>query len=233
MPIFDYQCEACGHHFDILHYLGGEIAEASSMASKLSPVGAEVDDQSMTLLKFADGKVGYVGTCWTSPAVFAVRVFGSKGMMHYEIDFGAWDTPHKLHETATLYIQRGKDGYAKREVLKVEESDMFRAELEQFAIDRRELLLEAALVAAAGLLGLQLLVGQALDLLDGGALDQLALGLRGHHDQRLDRNHHGHQDGEAGTAFAQRQRVETCRLGLAALDQRIEQRLPKAHASLR
>jgi predicted dehydrogenase len=44
------------HQFDILHYLGGDIVEASSMASKLSPVGAEVDDQSMTLLRFADGK---------------------------------------------------------------------------------------------------------------------------------------------------------------------------------
>ena len=81
------------HQFDVLHYLGGEIVEASSMASKLSPVGAEVDDQSMTLLKFADGKIGYVGACWTSPGIFAVRVFGSKGLMHYEIDFGTWDTP--------------------------------------------------------------------------------------------------------------------------------------------
>src|SRR5229473_4697581 len=121
------------HQFDVLHYLGGEIAEVSAMASKLSPVGAEVDDQSMTLLKFADGKVGYVGSCWTSPGVFAVRVFGSKGLMHYEIDFGAWDTPDKLHQTSTLYIQRGKDGYGKREELKVPESDMFRAELEMFA----------------------------------------------------------------------------------------------------
>ena len=76
------------HQFDVLHLLGGEIAEVSSMASKLSPVGAEVDDQSMTLLKFADGKIGYVGSCWTSPGIFAVRVFGSKGLMHYEIDFG-------------------------------------------------------------------------------------------------------------------------------------------------
>src|SRR4029078_9286403 len=41
------------HHFDVVHYLGGEIVEASSMASKLSPVGAEVDDQSMTLIRFA------------------------------------------------------------------------------------------------------------------------------------------------------------------------------------
>src|SRR3984893_4712397 len=121
------------HQFDVLHYLGGEVLEASSMASKLSPVGAEVDDQSMTLLKFADGKVCYVGSCWTSPGVFAVRVFGSKGLMHYEIDFGAWDTPGKLHETSTLYIQRGKSGYGSREELKVPASDMFCTELELFA----------------------------------------------------------------------------------------------------
>jgi predicted dehydrogenase len=121
------------HQFDVLHYLGGEIVEAGAMASKLSPVGAEVDDQSMTLLKFADGKVGYVGSCWTSPGIFAVRVFGSKGLMHYEIDFNTWDTPDQLHKNSTLYIQRGKDGYAKREELKVPESDMFRTELEMFA----------------------------------------------------------------------------------------------------
>jgi predicted dehydrogenase len=121
------------HQFDVLHYLGGEVTEASSMASKLSPVGAEVDDQSMTLLRFADGKIGYVGSSWTSPGIFAVRVFGAKGLMHYEIDFRTWDTPHKLHETSSLYIQRGKDGYASREQLSVPESDMFRAELDLFA----------------------------------------------------------------------------------------------------
>jgi len=121
------------HMFDLVQYLGGDITEATSIASKLSPVGAEVDDQSMTLLKFADGKVGYVGTCWTSPGVFAVRVFGSKGLMHYEIDFGTWDTPEKLRASSTLYIQRGKDGYGKREVLEEPESNMFRAELELFA----------------------------------------------------------------------------------------------------
>ena len=53
--------------------------------------------------------------------------------MHYEIDFGTWDTPDKLHQTSTLYIQRGKDGYGKREELPVPESDMFRAELDMFA----------------------------------------------------------------------------------------------------
>jgi predicted dehydrogenase len=121
------------HQFDVLHYLGGEIIAANSVASKLSPVGAEVDDQSMTVLRFADGKIGYVGSSWTSPGVFCVRVFGARGLMHYEIDFGTWDTPQKLHRTSTLYIQRGKDGYGKREQLPVPASDMFRAELDMFA----------------------------------------------------------------------------------------------------
>jgi predicted dehydrogenase len=103
------------------------------MASKLSPVGAEVDDQSMTLLRFADGKIGYVGSCWTSPGVFAVRVFGAKGLVHSETDFSTWDTPNKLHLSSSLYIQRGKDGYGKREDLAVPQSDMFSAELELFA----------------------------------------------------------------------------------------------------
>src|SRR5262249_16272998 len=103
------------HQFDVLHYLGGEIVAASSIASKLSPVGAEVDDQSMTLLKFADGKIGYVGSCWTSPGIFAVRVFGSKGLMHHEIDFRPLDTPERLPRRPTLSIQRGKAGQSQRE----------------------------------------------------------------------------------------------------------------------
>ena len=53
--------------------------------------------------------------------------------MHYEIDFGTWDTPHLLHKNSVLYIQRGKDGWGKREALNIPESDMFRAELEMFA----------------------------------------------------------------------------------------------------
>ena len=121
------------HMFDIVQYLGGDVAEASSFAAKFSPVGAEVDDQTMTLLKFTDGKIAYVGSCWTSPGVFAVRVFGSKGLMHYEIDFGTWDTPEKIRDNSVLYIQRGKDGFAKREILEEPESNMFRAELELFA----------------------------------------------------------------------------------------------------
>lgn len=121
------------HQFDSLHYLGGEIESVSSMASKLSPVGAEVDDQSMTLLKFADGKIAYVGACWTSPGIYQIRIFGQEGLIHYEVDFCTWDTPDKLHESSLLYIQRGKDGYGKREILDIPPGHMFVDELEMFA----------------------------------------------------------------------------------------------------
>ena len=121
------------HMFDVVNCLGAEIVEASSVASRLSPVGAEVDDQSMTLLRLSDGAVAYVGACWTSPGVFSVRVFGSKGLMHYEIDFGTWHTPQAIRESSTLYVQRGKDGFGKREILEEPETNMFAAELDMFA----------------------------------------------------------------------------------------------------
>ncbi|MDH5310745.1 MAG: Gfo/Idh/MocA family oxidoreductase [Gammaproteobacteria bacterium] len=121
------------HQFDALHYLGGEIEEVSSMAAKLSPVGAEVDDQSLTLMRFRSGAVAYVGSCWTSPGIYSIRVFGQKGLMHYELDFSTWDNPDKLHESSLLYIQRGKDGFGKRELLQIPAGNMFQDELEMFA----------------------------------------------------------------------------------------------------
>ncbi|NNC63717.1 MAG: Gfo/Idh/MocA family oxidoreductase [Gammaproteobacteria bacterium] len=121
------------HQFDTVHFIGGEIADVHSIASKLSPVGAEVDDQSMTLLRFTDGKLAYIGSSWTSPGVFSLRVFGQAGLMHYELDFSSWDDPDKLHETSTLYIQRGKDGYGLREEIAMPEANMFQDELEMFA----------------------------------------------------------------------------------------------------
>jgi len=121
------------HQFNALHYLGGEISEVSSVASKLSPVGAEVDDQSMTVLKFRNGALGYVGSSWTSPGIYAIRVFGQKALMHYEVDFSTWDNPSELHKSSSLYIQRGKNGFGLREEIQLPEGDMFLEELDLFA----------------------------------------------------------------------------------------------------
>ena len=121
------------HMFDILHYLGGDVDGVSSIASKLSPVGAEVDDQSMSTIRFKNGVVGYVGSCWTSPGIFSTRVFAQAGLMHFELDFASWDEPENLHKSSSLYIQRGKDGYGLREDLKMFSGNMFQDELEIFA----------------------------------------------------------------------------------------------------
>jgi predicted dehydrogenase len=121
------------HMFDILHYLGGDVDGVSSIASKLSPVGAEVDDQSMSTIRFKNGVVGYVGSCWTSPGIFSTRVFAQEGLMHFELDFASWDEPENLHKSSSLYIQRGKDGYGLREDLKIFSGNMFQDELEIFA----------------------------------------------------------------------------------------------------
>src|SRR3982074_3980135 len=43
------------HQFDVLHYLGGEVVEASAMASKVSPGGAAFFYQVVALLRLADG----------------------------------------------------------------------------------------------------------------------------------------------------------------------------------
>ena len=120
------------HMFDIVHYLAGDVECVSSIASKLSPVGAEVDDQSMSTVKFKDGVLGYVGSCWTSPGIFSTRVFAQKGLMHFELDFSTWDNPDKIHESSKIYIQRGKDGYGLREDLTMPAGNMFRDELEIF-----------------------------------------------------------------------------------------------------
>ena len=90
------------HMFDILHYLGGDVEGVSSIASKLSPVGAEVDDQSMSTIRFKNGVVGYVGSCWTSPGIFSTRVFAQAGLMHFELDFASWDEPENLHKSSSL-----------------------------------------------------------------------------------------------------------------------------------
>ena len=70
---------------------------------------------------------------WTAPGIYFIRVYGQKGLMHFELDFGRWDDPDTVHETSTLYIQRGKDGYGKREVLDMGQSNMFTDELDMFA----------------------------------------------------------------------------------------------------
>jgi predicted dehydrogenase len=121
------------HQFDTLRYLGGDIAAVSASAGRHSPVGAEVEDQWIVAVHFADGKLGTVISSWTSPGTFNVRATGADALMVYDIDQTHWASPEKLHKNATLYMQARGKGPAERQALPVPPGNMYRDELELFA----------------------------------------------------------------------------------------------------
>ena len=121
------------HQFDTLRYLGGDIAAVSAAASRHSPVGAEVEDQWIVTVHFADGKLGTVLSSWTSPGTFNVRATGAEALMVYDIDQTHWASPERLHENATLYMQARGKGPADRQAVAVPPGNMYRDELEMFA----------------------------------------------------------------------------------------------------
>lgn len=121
------------HQFDCLRYLGGDIASVSASAGRHSLASAEVEDQWMVAVHFADGKLGNVVSSWTSPGTFNLRATGLDALMFYDIDQTHWANADRLHENATLYAQARGKGPADRQVLAVPAGNMYRDELEMFA----------------------------------------------------------------------------------------------------
>jgi predicted dehydrogenase len=121
------------HQFDTLRYLGGDIAAVCASAGRHSPVGAEVEDQWIVTVHFADGKLGTVISNWTSAGTFNVRATGLDALMFYDIDQTHWARPERLHENATLYLQPRGKGPAERQTLAVPPGNMYRDELDMFA----------------------------------------------------------------------------------------------------
>jgi predicted dehydrogenase len=121
------------HQFDTLRYLGGDIAAVSASAARHSPAGAEVEDQWIVAVHFADGKLGVMLSNWTSPGTFSIRATGSDALMVYDINQTFWPKPARLHESATLYLQARGKGPDERDMLPVPAGNMFRDELDVFA----------------------------------------------------------------------------------------------------
>ena len=121
------------HQFDVLHYLGGEIIEVSSMAVQALAGrrrGRRPVDDADPVRRRQDRLRRFMLDVARHFRRARVRLQGPDALRNRFRHLGHAD---KLHTTSTLYIQRGKDGYGKREEIKVPESDMFRAELEMFA----------------------------------------------------------------------------------------------------
>jgi predicted dehydrogenase len=85
------------HLIDTLHYLFGPITRVHSWQRR-ALAEADIDDVTCTLLEFASGLLGYLGSTYASSFSHWLRVYGTEKNAHYDQLVGltmsqdAWDT---------------------------------------------------------------------------------------------------------------------------------------------
>ena len=119
------------HHADTLQYLLGPVRSVQACARRLY-TQAEVPDAIMAILEFESGSLGYLGTGWASPGVYTVTLQGTKANLFYDLDFTHWDDAHEVDGYSSLLSQTY--GESKRTSLALPATDMFREQLEEFAL---------------------------------------------------------------------------------------------------
>ncbi|MQA78031.1 MAG: gfo/Idh/MocA family oxidoreductase [Streptosporangiales bacterium] len=119
------------HHADTLQALLGPIRTVSAHVRRLF-TKAEVPDAVMAICEFESGALGYLGTGWASPGVYRMSVLGTKAALNYDLDFTKWDESHLADDWSRLEAQYY--GQSERETLDLPRTDMFREQLDEFAL---------------------------------------------------------------------------------------------------
>ena len=96
---------------------------------------AEVPDATMAILEFESGALGYLGCGWASPGIYQIRAQGTKQNLMYDLDFTHWDEAHEADAYSTLVSQAY--GQQERTPVDLPRTDMFREQLEEFALAAR------------------------------------------------------------------------------------------------
>ena len=122
------------HHADNLQYLLGPVKAVSAHTRKLF-TKAEVPDATMAILEFESGALGYLGCGWASPGIYQIRLQGTKQNLMYDLDFTHWDEAHEADAYSTLVSQAY--GQQDRSPVDLPPTDMFREQLEEFALAAR------------------------------------------------------------------------------------------------
>ena len=122
------------HHADNLQYLMGPVRSVSAHQRKLY-TDSEVPDATMAILEFESGALGYLGCGWASPEIYQIRVQGTKQNLIYDLDFTHWDESHEADQWSTLLSQAY--GEQERSPVDMPPTDMFREQLEEFALAAR------------------------------------------------------------------------------------------------
>lgn len=122
------------HHADNLQYLVGPPVSVSAKARKLY-TDAEVPDAVMAIVEFEGGILGHLGAGWASPGVYTINLQGTKANLRYDLDFTHWDESQQADEWSKLESQ----GYGEsvRSEVELAPTDMFREQLEEFALATR------------------------------------------------------------------------------------------------
>lgn len=119
------------HHADNLQFLLGPVRTVTAHARKLY-TKAEVPDAIMAILEFESGQLGYLGTGWASPGVYTMNLLGTKANLMYDLDFTHWDESHLADDYSTLRSQAYRE--TERPKVELPRTDMFREQLEEFAL---------------------------------------------------------------------------------------------------
>ena len=119
------------HHADNLQYLLGPVRTVSACARRLH-TSAEIPDAVMAILEFESGPLGYLGAGWASPGVYTINLQGTAKNLRYDLDFTHWTESHEADKYSVL---RSQDyGQTERPVVELPRTDMFREQLEEFAL---------------------------------------------------------------------------------------------------
>ena len=119
------------HHADTLQYLLGPVRSVSATIRRLY-TKSEVPDATMTILEFEAGMLGYLGCGWASPGVYSMNLLGTKANLFYNLDFTRWNESHVADKHSSLQSQ--SYGESERNEVELPGSDMFREQLEEFAL---------------------------------------------------------------------------------------------------
>jgi hypothetical protein len=93
---------------------------------------AEVPDATMVVCEFPGGQLGYLGCGWASPGVYRMSVLGTKANLFYDLDFTHWNESHLADKYSTLSSQFY--GESERRAVDLAAGDMFREQLDEFAL---------------------------------------------------------------------------------------------------
>lgn len=119
------------HHADNLQALLGPVKSVNANVKKLY-TRAEVPDATMVICEFESGELGYLGSGWASPGVYSMNVLGTKANLFYDVDFTHWDESHLADKHSVLRSQ--SYGRSERAPVDLAPSDMFREQLDEFAL---------------------------------------------------------------------------------------------------